>query len=225
MIKPTFGKSKWLSSLIILGITFLPFASCLATNQPPVISSLTADFEGEINPADSCQITCVASDPDEDSDLTYTWTVYGGTIEGEGPIATWTAPDTYGTCTIKVEVSDGSDGIATEQINIEVSVPNTPPAILDLTTDCPRVRPGHSATIECIASDPDGDPLTYTWSADRGPISGDGAEVTRTAPNDYGDYTITVTVTDGRGGEATSSFISNSHKEGMIIVCACGSAC
>jgi hypothetical protein len=224
MIKPIFGKSKWLASVIILGITFLPFASCLATNQLPVISSLTADYEGEINTADSCQITCIASDPDGD-ELTYTWTAYGGTISGEGPTVTWTAPDMYGTCTIKVEVSDGRNGLATELINIEVTVPNSPPIIENLTTDCPRVKPGGTATIECIASDPDGDELTYTWTADRGNINWEGNIATWVAPSDYGNYTITVTVTDGRGGEATSSWITNSQHEGLIIVCGCGSAC
>lgn len=225
MIKPTFGKSKWLASLIILVITFLPIASCTPPNQLPVISSLTADCEGEINPGDSCQIECVASDPDEEDELTYTWTAYGGTITGQGATVTWTAPDMYGICTIKVEVSDDRNGLATELVNIEVSIPNSPPVIDDLTTDCPRVRPSHSATITCVASDPDGDELTYTWSADRGNISGEGNIATWIAPSDYGNYTITVTVSDGRGGEATSSWITNSQKDGMIIVCGCGGAC
>ncbi len=224
MIRPIFGKSKWLASLIILCISFLPIASCTPANQLPVISSLTAECEDEINPADSCQIECVASDPDGD-ELTYTWIAYGGNISGEGPTVTWTAPDMFGVCTIKVEVSDGKDGIATEQVNIQVSAPNNLPVIENLTTDCPRVRPSHSAIITCVASDPDGDTLTYTWSAERGSISAEDNIATWVAPSDYGNYTITVTVTDGRGGETTSSWITNSQQDGKIIVCGCGSAC
>ena len=224
MMKTIFSQSKWLVSLVILVIATLPVASCMAPNQLPVISSLIANYEGEINPTDSCQIECIAEDPDED-ELTYTWTAYGGTISGEGPTVTWEAPDNTGVCTIKVEVSDDRDGIATDQINIKVLAPNNPPIILDLTTDCPRVRLVGTATIVCTADDPDGDVLTYTWSADRGNISGEGDTATWVAPNDYGDYTITVTITDGRGGEATSSWITNSHKDGMIIVCSCGNAC
>lgn len=217
MIKPIFGWSKWLASLIIMVITFLPIASCLPANQLPVIASLIANYEGEINPADSCQIECVASDPDEKDELTYTWIAYGGTISGEGPTVTWVAPDTLGVCTIKVEVSDGRDGIATEQLNIQVFAPNNPPVIEGLTTDCPRVRQAGTATIECAAFDPDNDELTYSWSADRGNISGEGDTVIWVGPSDYGDYFITVTVTDGRGGEASAEI--------KIIVCACGSAC
>lgn len=217
MIKPIFGKSKWLASLIILVITIPTIASCLPANQLPVISSLTALYEGEINTTDSCQIKCVASDPDED-ELTYTWTAYGGTISGEGPTVTWTAPNTLGNCTIKVEVSDGRDGIATKQISIQVSAPNNPPIIADLTTNCPRVKPNSSgAVIECDASDPDEDELTYTWSADRGNVSGEGNTANWIAPGDYGEYFITVTVTDGRGGEASDEI--------KIIVCSCHSAC
>jgi len=224
MIKPIFSQSKWLASLIILIIAILPIASCTPANQPPVISSLTANYEGEINPADSCQIECTALDPDED-ELTYVWTAYGGTISGEGPTVTWEAPADLGVCTIKVEVSDDRDGIATDQINIQVFALNNPPIIEDLTTNCPRVKPVGTATIECVASDPDGDELSYSWSADRGGISGEGSTATWVAPDNTGNYTITVTVTDGRGGEATSSWVTNSQKEGKIIVCTCGSAC
>lgn len=219
MIKPIFRQSKWLTGLIILVIAIPPIASCTPPNRMPVISSLTADYEGEINPVDSCQIECVASDPDED-ELSYTWTAYGGTISGEGATVTWVAPDFLGTCIIRVEVSDGRDGIDTEQLTIDVLAPNQPPVIEKLTTDCPRVRPSHSAIITCVASDPDRDTLTYTWAADRGTIDGEGAEVTWIAPNDYSTgegYIITVTVSDGRGGEV--------NNEISIIVCGCGSAC
>ena len=224
MMKTILSQSKWLVGLIILVIASLPIASCTAPNQLPVISSLIANYEGEINPTDSCQIECIAEDPDED-ELTYVWTAYGGTISGEGPTVTWEAPDNTGVCTIKVEVNDGRDGIAIDQINIPVFAPNNPPIIEDLTTDCPRVLLVGTATITCTAFDADGDELTYTWSAERGNISGEGSTATWVAPNDYGDYAITVTVTDGRGGEATSSWITNSQKDGMIIVCACGNAC
>ena len=73
-----------------------------------------------------------------------------------------------------------------------------------------------SCQLECIASDPDGDELSYIWSKDEGNISGEGDTVTWVAPNAYGIYTITVTVTDGRGGEASESV--------SIEVCSCPGA-
>ena len=57
-----------------------------------------------------------------------------------------------------------------------------------------------------MASDPDGDPLTYTWSATAGAVKGSGASVsfdaTGVAP---GSAKITVGVADGRGGRAEAT--------------------
>jgi len=64
-----------------------------------------------------------------------------------------------------------------------------------------RVVPNGKCEIMCIASDRDGDPLSYNWSASGGSISGTGAAVNWTAPDSLGSYNVTVTVTDGRGGE------------------------
>jgi hypothetical protein len=215
MIKPALLKSKWLAGLVLVTIAALLIGGCEA-NLLPVISSLNLASQGEINPGATAQLECDASDPNDD-ELSYSWSADAGTISGSGANVSWTAPDTPGTYTVSVEVSDGRDGIATEEIIISVLVPNNPPVIESLTTDCPRVRSGHSGTITCAASDPDGDELTYEWSAERGTISGDGHEVTWVGPSEYGTFAITVNVTDGRGGEASDEI--------SIIVCACGSAC
>ena len=214
MIKLVLGQPKWLVSLIILIVAALLIVSCAPLNQPPVISSLTANEE-ETNPGGSCQIECTASDPDED-ELSYIWSADGGNISGEGSIVTWTAPDEPGTYTITVQVTDGRDGEETKQITINAVAPNHPPTIESLTPEWSSVRKAATPTIECVASDPDGDKLTYTWSADGGNFSGEGSTVTWVAPNAYGNYTITVTVTDGRGGEASEST--------KITVCSCPGA-
>jgi len=80
---------------------------------------------------------------------------------------------------------------------------NQPPVISTLTASEGRVSPSGSSQIKCVASDPDGDELSYTWSAS-GDISGEGSVVTWIAPNAPRAYIITVKVTDGRGGEATT---------------------
>src|SRR5262249_61160272 len=56
------------------------------------------------------------------------------------------------------------------------------------------------------ASDPDGDPLTYSYSATGGQISGNGPS----APFDstglaVGTYTVTCTADDGRGGRINAT--------------------
>ena len=63
-----------------------------------------------------------------------------------------------------------------------------------------------SATFDCIATDADGDPLTYSWTCTSGSFnSSTGSSVTWNAPSSHGSSTITVDVSDGRGGEDSKS--------------------
>lgn len=214
MMRVVSRQSKWLASLVILVAVNLIIGGCAPANQPPLISSLTANEE-HISPADICQIECIASDPDDDS-LSYIWSANGGSISGEGSTVIWVAPDAAGAYTITVEVTDDNGDKVTAQLTINVVAINHPPVIDSLTSEWQRVRKAVASTIECIAQDQDGDELNYIWSAEGGNISGEGAVVTWVAPNAYGNYIITVTVTDGRGGEASDSIV--------IKVCSCPDA-
>jgi hypothetical protein len=215
MIKPFSGQPKWLVALIIVVFGTLFIGGCSPENQLPVISSLIASDETMTSPSSSCQLQCTAQDPDGDK-LSYTWSADDGYIGGEGSSVIWTAPDAPGAYIITVEVTDGKGGIATDQITINVVVPNHPPVIESLTAEWHRLKKASNTPITCVATDPDGDELTYTWSAEAGNFSGEGDTVTWVAPNNYGSYIITVTVSDGRGGEASDSI--------NITVCSCSSA-
>ncbi|UCH51818.1 MAG: PKD domain-containing protein [Chloroflexota bacterium] len=91
---------------------------------------------------------------------------------------------------------------------------NQLPEISSLTANPPGVSYGGSTTIKCIASDPNGDAVTYSWSASGGNISGSGDTVTWIAPNQSGNYDIMVAVSDDKGGETTGSV--------MVVVSAAG---
>ena len=86
-------------------------------------------------------------------------------------------------------------------ILFDAMLANHRPAITSLEAEPERVIPSGSCQIACNASDADGDELSYNWSAGGGEINGEGATVTWTAPRSEGSYNVTVTVTDGRGGE------------------------
>jgi len=86
---------------------------------------------------------------------------------------------------------------------------NHRPAITSLEAEPERVLPSGSCQIVCTASDRDGDELSYEWSTSGGDISGTGAVVNWTAPEEVGMYDITVVVTDGYGGSATDSLPIN----------------
>jgi hypothetical protein len=169
--------------------------------NPPVISSLIPSAT-KVGPGGSCTVTCTASDADGDT-LTYTWSTTGGAISGTGSTVSWTAPTTEGTYTITVTVSD--DGGKTDTRSCDIQVANTPPVIASLTPSAATVGAGSSCTVTCTASDADGDALTYTWTASGGTITGTGNSVTWTAPTTEGTYTVSVGVSDGKGGTDSES--------------------
>ena len=82
---------------------------------------------------------------------------------------------------------------------------NRPPTITGLAAESEWTAPLGSLQVTCTASDPDGDELSYEWSASGGSVSGTGAVVDWIAPEEVGAYDITVVVTDGQGEENTGS--------------------
>ena len=60
-------------------------------------------------------------------------------------------------------------------------------------------------TVTCAATDPDGDVLTYKWSATGGSFGDvDGAHAVWRSPDITGSFKVTATVTDGKGGSTTA---------------------
>src|SRR5438093_9793966 len=104
-------------------------------------------------------------------------------------------------------------GFACREIETFVPPPPPPPpaANNNPSVNCEIERsvisPGESVRVRANASDADGDTLTYEWSTTAGRIVGSGASVTfesaGMAPGS--SATITVRVSDGRGGTATST--------------------
>jgi peptidoglycan-associated lipoprotein len=84
--------------------------------------------------------------------------------------------------------------------------PNRPPTFNGpIQANPPALEPGQTTNLSSPATDPDGDTITYTWSAPAGTFSNqNGLNTTWTAPNQDGNYPITVTANDGRGGTATN---------------------
>lgn len=167
-------------------------------NQPPAISSLTA-AKMQMYPSGNTEIQCIAQDADGDQ-LDFKWACTGGSFSGAGPNVIWQAPSKYGTYDIKVTVEDRKGGSAQASLTITVGA-NQSPVISSLTANPSGILYGGSTTLTCIASDPDGDIVRYSWSASEGSITGVGNKVTWIAPNKGGNFNITVILSDGKGGE------------------------
>ena len=175
-------------------------------NHPPVAAcsaSPTSVFEGS---GDSVQVHVNASDPDNDP-LTYSYTATAGTVSGTGPDARWSSTGlAVGTYTVNAKVDDGKGGTATCAADIAVQPrPNRPPTI-SCSTDRSPILPGERTGITSVASDPDGDPLTYSYSTTGGQIVGSGPKVQFDSTGlSAGSYTVTCSVSDGRGGNASAT--------------------
>ncbi|HEY1528036.1 MAG TPA: PKD domain-containing protein [Candidatus Angelobacter sp.] len=171
-------------------------------NHPPTVSVTANPTKVFAGSNDSIALQSQAADPDNDT-LTYKWTATGGAIEGTGAETRWNSSGVKpGTYTITVAVDDGRGGTANASTDVTVEEkPNSPPTI-SCAANPATITAGQRASITATASDPDNDPLTYSYKASGGTVSGTGANAqfdsTGLAP---GNYTVTCHVSDGRGGE------------------------
>ena len=197
------------SRVVLVMVTALVISSVLLTsscalfNSAPEITSLTSSSIS-VNPGGNCTVACSASDPDGDT-LIYEWTASDGAISGGGSSVTWIAPTVIGSYQVSVAVSDGHNNSATESITIPVI--NTPPVIVSVVPSETNIPPEGSCTVTCTANDADGDPLSYQWTANDGEITGSGSAVTWQAPEEEGNYNVSVTVSDGKGGTDSDSCV------------------
>ena len=182
-----------------LALSIVISSGCVKPNTPPVISGFNVG-PGCPAPSSEIDITCIASDANNDS-LSYRWSATKGTFTSTGQFATWLAPDVPGSYTVSVVVIDGRGGEATDELVVNVRN-NDVPIIAEITAEPATLLSGDTATIHCLASDLDGDELSYEWTAERGNIMGEGAQVSWVAPPVGGAYTVTVRVTDTCGAEA-----------------------
>jgi hypothetical protein len=203
-----------LISLLLISIGLLSCSKAATNDGQLGIQSLTP-VQSQTSPGGTVVIESKVMNPGN-ANLNYKWSATGGGFGGSGANNTWQAPSQAGTYEITLTVEDGKGGTAQSKTSITVSN-NRDPVITGLSADPVNVMPGGSTTINCVANDPDGDIVRYSWNASDGTVSGTGNKISWVSPSKSGDFGITCVVSDGKGGEAKQTITIKVSPSGSDI--------
>jgi PKD repeat protein len=166
---------------------------------PTVTGSRTPS--GTVSPGTPVAFTATGTDPDGDP-LTYSWD-FGdsGTSTSQNPTHTYAAAGSY---TATVTVSDGRGGTGSATVSVSVgSASNQNPTVTAGRSPGGNTRVGVPLAFTATGTDADGDALTYAWDFGDGGTS--SAQNPTHAYLTAATFTARVTVSDGRGGSATTT--------------------
>lgn len=163
--------------------------TALATVSPnPVAKGASVRFDASLS-----------TDPD-DTALTYQWNFGDGNFDS-GVTVDYVYTE-EGTFNVILTVAD-DDG-ATATTSIPITVNNSPP--IAVAGPDQTIAEGSQASFDGSgSSDPNGDPLTYTWDFGDGSPVGNGVTVSHTYLNGPATYSVTLTVTDSDGAVSTDT--------------------
>ncbi len=99
---------------------------------------------------------------------------------------------------------------------------NNDPIINSITANPRKIHLGTDSEISCDAFDPDGDEITYAWSAEQGSFSGSGSQVIWTSPVEEGNYYLKCVIQDEYGATDSDSILvsvqdSTIHQIGDLV--------
>jgi hypothetical protein len=176
---------------------------------PPVALACTAS-PVSIYPGDPVTVTATAAELDPKLNAIYSWS--GAGVSGSGTtVSVNTSALAPGTYTVKGEVKEGKPGKeglkpgqdATCSALFTVK-PFEPPTV-SCTANPTSLHPGDPSTVTAMGVSPQNRPLTYTYSASAGTISGSGTTASySSAGAPTGSVGITCNVADDKGGTASN---------------------
>jgi len=215
-----------------------------ATNQPPVVNSLTANPASPQNVGTAIKWTASATDPEGDS-ISYRFYLKGPSTGGAWQqVKDWSSnnqwdwtPSQQGDYEINVWIRDGNHAgtdswdaykVTAFKVN-PAPATNQPPVVTALTPNrrSPQIA-GTRVTWTASASDPDGDQILYRYWM-KGPSTGNIWKVMKdwttsntwtwsTSTGDAGEYDFCVYVRDGKHQTASRYDSCTGYKGYQLIV-------
>ena len=179
---------------------------------PPITLSANATPPA-VFPGEPVTVTATAGsvDPKKNTNVLYNWSGTGASGNATSTTVQTASLDP-GNYSVKAEVKEGKKGKeglkpgqsadATASFTVKPFEPPTISCAVDPTT----IKPGDSATITSTGMSPQNRPLTYSYSATGGTISGSGTTATyASAGAPTGTVGITCNVADDKSHTATAS--------------------
>ena len=198
--------------LIGMGLIALSLVSAVGCRKQAPITLACNATPPAIYQGDAVTATATAGSVStkKNVNLIYNWSGTG--VTGNGNTAT-VATDTLnpGNYTVNAEVKEGKknkEGLKpgeTAQCSATFTVKEFEPPTVSCTADSATLKPGDSSTITCTGLSPQNRPLTYSYSATAGAISGNGATaVFSSAGAPTGSVGITCNVLDDKAHSASA---------------------
>jgi hypothetical protein len=167
--------------------------------KPPVAPSASCTAQpAEVWSGDPVQVTATGSNFNPKHTVTYSWTPNGGKLSSTNTQTatvdtTGMAPGTYSAAATITDPKEKKNNSATCTANFSIKQPRPP--VVSCSANPTTIAIGEPATVTMTATDPQGWPMTYSWSSAGGQWGGSGTSGTVTATNADAGNTITVTGT------------------------------
>jgi hypothetical protein len=173
---------------------------------PPVQYSCSAS-PASVYPGDPVTITGTATNLNPKKTATYSWSGQGVTVKGDTATAnvdtTGLQPGNY---TVTGHVSEGQKAGQFADCTASFTVKQYEPPTVSCSVNPSSVNPGDTVTVTATGVSPQNRPLTYSYSASAGSISGTGNTATlSTTGAPAGTITVTANVADDKGQTASGT--------------------
>jgi len=165
---------------LLLGLVVLALAPTGCKKQPPITLACNATAPA-VYPGDPLTVTATAGSVStkKNTNLIYNWT--GNGVTGNGTSATVaTGSLDPGNYTVNAEVKEGKKGKEglkpgqSAQCSASFTVKPFEPPTISCSASPSTIKPGDTATVTSVAVSPQNRPLTYSYSATAGTVTGTG---------------------------------------------------